>query len=590
MGIRFKLLLPILIGFISFYIVLTQYFTPLYLKNEKSIFKLDEGNLIKTISPSITQSLQSHDLAALFENLDGSMQINQSEWISLTVYDKNNHRIYPLDPPNPVANTKTITIRQSLTLDDVKFGEVLLVVNWEKEKLEKIHIAHVVTYSVIAVFGLITLLSVVWQTIWIRRPIIKLQQAAIRLKENDFDTPLLEGGHDEIGTLGHVFDSMRSTIKTSRLELESALNSAQENELKNRTILATTPDTIITLDAENHITAVNMGAENTFKYKVKDIINQNIAILLDENSAKILTKELNETARKEYPLTIGVSTDLMGLKNNGEKFPVEININKLFLSPDHAYTLVIRDISERKKVDKIKNEFISIVSHELRTPLTAMQGALKLLQHSINHTLNESNSSLLDIAIRNTKRLLMLINDILDISKLESGNIQLHYSEFSVMSFLEQAIVINQSYAKEHNTLFNITEGIDPDILVRTDYDRLMQVMSNLLSNAAKFSPENRPVEVSAKLNVNEVIVKVTDHGSGIPKEFQDKLFDKFTQENSGTTRQTGGTGLGLNISRNLIEHMGGDIGFNSEKGKATEFYFCLPIYSHVIQKQNSGL
>ena len=184
---------------------------------------------------------------------------------------------------------------------------------------------------------------------------------------------------------------------------------------------------------------------------------------------------------------------------------------------------------------------------------------------------------MLDVANRNVHRLLTLIKDILDVSKLESGEINFLFEEVEAKSFIENSVELNQEYAKKHNTEF-ICMHLDENIILNIDKDRLAQVMSNLLSNAAKYSPEHTSVEIYSEVTNKILRVSVKDYGKGVPEEFQPQLFEKFTQSSSGDTRQVGGTGLGLNISQMIVEKLGGKIGFDTIIDKQTIFYFEFPI------------
>lgn len=230
-----------------------------------------------------------------------------------------------------------------------------------------------------------------------------------------------------------------------------------------------------------------------------------------------------------------------------------------------------------EKANEAKSNFLSSMSHELRTPLTAIKGGLDLLTNGLGLTLPDKANVMLDIANRNVRRLLTLINDILDVSKLESGEFNFLFEDLEAKPFIESNVELNQAYAKQHNTEF-ICKHIDENIILNVDKDRLSQVMSNLLSNAAKYSPDNVPVEIFTSINNENLRVSIKDYGSGVPEEFQNVLFDKFTQSSSGDTRKVGGTGLGLNISQMIIEKLGGEIGFNTIIDKETTFYFELPI------------
>lgn len=180
------------------------------------------------------------------------------------------------------------------------------------------------------------------------------------------------------------------------------------------------------------------------------------------------------------------------------------------------------------------------------------------------------------MAQRNSERLSALINDILDIEKIESGQMEFRIEPVALRPFLESALVMNRMYAVRHGVNFRLEEPV-PEAAVMADRDRLLQVLTNLLSNAAKYSPHGQVISIAASMRDGQVRVAVIDRGAGVPKSFRDRIFQKFAQADSSDTRGKGGTGLGLAICKAIIEQMDGRIGFNSEPGEGTTFYFELP-------------
>jgi PAS domain S-box-containing protein len=234
------------------------------------------------------------------------------------------------------------------------------------------------------------------------------------------------------------------------------------------------------------------------------------------------------------------------------------------------------DLTERMKAELLKNEFISTVSHELRTPLTSIRGALGLVVGGALGALSEPVSKLLTIAANNSERLVRLINDILDIEKLESGQLRFELRRYALQPLIEQAIGANQAFAQQLG-VHCVLEGALPDAFAVIDPDRTIQVLTNLLSNAAKFSPQGQVVTVTFERREGQLRVSVRDRGPGIAASFHERIFQKFSQADSSDTRSKGGTGLGLNISKAIVEHQGGSIGFSSEPGQGSTFYFDLP-------------
>jgi signal transduction histidine kinase len=238
------------------------------------------------------------------------------------------------------------------------------------------------------------------------------------------------------------------------------------------------------------------------------------------------------------------------------------------------------DITELKKADIAKDEFLAKVSHELRTPLTPIHGALALIRSGKITEQPAKTGELLDMAARNCTRLMSIVNDLLDFTRINSGRFSLDRGIVVIEPFLEQVIQ-------------NKRIGIDPpiielkvgphakDLKLEADPLRIQQVVDNLVSNAMKFTEPGGHIEVGVARREGFLRVSVTDHGPGIPKDFQDRVFDAFSQADSSSTRRLGGVGLGLSISKSIIEAHGGSIGFESKDGEGTTFYFELPLASH---------
>jgi DNA-binding response OmpR family regulator len=228
-------------------------------------------------------------------------------------------------------------------------------------------------------------------------------------------------------------------------------------------------------------------------------------------------------------------------------------------------------------VERLKMEFVSTVSHELRTPLTSIRGSLGLVASGTLGKLPDRVQDMVDLAHKNTARLIKLVNDILDLEKFQSDGLEFEDQEISLRELIQAAVQENRGYGAELDVRF-VVVGEIPEVNLRGDGLRLSQALANLLSNAAKFSPRGDQVEISAEQEDYVVRIAVTDHGEGIPEEAWATLFDRFTQADASDTRRKGGTGLGLNITRSIVERHGGYISFDSEVGKGTTFYIDLPI------------
>ncbi len=258
--------------------------------------------------------------------------------------------------------------------------------------------------------------------------------------------------------------------------------------------------------------------------------------------------------------------------------PVEVILQYIsYQDQAPRFIAMVRDITERKKIDRMKNEFVSTVSHELRTPLTSIRGSLGLISGGAVGDLPEKMQQMIQIASNNTERLLLLINDILDIQKIESGQMLFKFAPLDVMALLDQAVEDNESYARQYGVQFEITLRKD-GAHVMGDHDRLIQVLNNLLSNAAKFSPQGGKIELAVAQHGKTIRISVTDHGAGIPEEFQPSLFEQFTQSDASDSRQKGGTGLGLSIVKAIIDKHGGRVDYITRQGVGTTMFIELPI------------
>lgn len=245
---------------------------------------------------------------------------------------------------------------------------------------------------------------------------------------------------------------------------------------------------------------------------------------------------------------------------------------------------IARDVEEEKRIAQMKNDFVSVVSHELRTPLTSIRGSLGLIAGGVAGELPEKARALVEIASKSCERLVRLINDILDVEKIESGQMGFHFVPVELAPLIERAVEDNRAYAEGYGVELRVA-ATAAGARVWGDPDRLLQVMTNLISNAVKFSPRGGTVEIAAARGAGDVRVSVTDHGRGIPPELAPRIFERFAQADSSSTRDKGGTGLGLSISRAIVERHHGRIGFTSEPGVATTFFCDLPEWEALVDE-----
>lgn len=244
--------------------------------------------------------------------------------------------------------------------------------------------------------------------------------------------------------------------------------------------------------------------------------------------------------------------------------------------PNALYLLTFADVTEARRAERLKSEFVSTVSHELRTPVTSIKGSLKMLAGPLAGELPDRPRSLVDIALRNADRLALLIDDILDVEKIESGRMEFRFEPCEVNRLLEDAVEANRPYAEARGVALAI-QPLSTPVEVSADSHRIQQVLANLISNAVKFSEADGVVTVAAGLSDDHAVLSVTDHGPGIPADFQSRIFERFAQADASDARAKGGTGLGLSIAKAIVEKHRGAISFSSRPG-GTKFQFTLPI------------
>jgi len=347
-----------------------------------------------------------------------------------------------------------------------------------------------------------------------------------------------------------------------------------ETEAELRGIHAHIGEGIATFDQKGCFMTANPALERMFGTSIASLKDLPFARLLKLQDRKRWADLFSGFLRDTQPV---VTVEFQALRADMiTTFPIEISLSQMPVAAETRVIAVLRDVTERKKVERLKSEFIATVSHELRTPLTAIRGALGLLDGGIEGELAEPSNELLRIALNNSKRLGRLIDDILDMEKFGSSDVKFNYDRIDVAELITESIQANRGFAEQYAVVLQI-DDIEPGLSVWVDAERLIQVMTNLLSNAVKFSSAGGLVQVKAGSRGDCAWIDVRDSGVGIPEDFQASVFEKFTQADASDTRAAGGTGLGLYISKIIVERMQGRIGFASTPGQGTTFHVELP-------------
>ncbi len=337
------------------------------------------------------------------------------------------------------------------------------------------------------------------------------------------------------------------------------------------------PIAVFEVDPRATILDMNPAAENLFGYAAPEMVGRNcISMLLNPDDRESTDKWWADLVAQGRPATVVAERCL---RRDGLELACEWTMTPLVDDDNQIVSVILqgRDITQQRAAERMRSEFTSTLSHELRTPLTSIIGSLQLLRAGALGEVSKEQDEMVEIAEKNSQRLLDLINEVLDIEKIESGQLTLVPEPMPLDALLGESLRLNQGYADRFRANLAL-HGEVPQVVVRADRKRLMQVMTNLLSNAAKFSPPNSAVDVTVAQKDAAVRVEVSDRGPGIPEAFRGRIFGRFAQADSADSRVKGGTGLGLAICKRLVEMMQGRIGFEDREGGGTTFFFELPV------------
>lgn len=332
-------------------------------------------------------------------------------------------------------------------------------------------------------------------------------------------------------------------------------------------ILENAVEAILVVSSTGKIEKANPAAARLFGYSLLNLYRLGLTDLVPSVADKIAINHLLDAPREQ-----------LARRSDGSNLTVELSVSPVDVAERLMFSLIIHDVTERKKVEQLKAEFISTVSHELRTPLTSIKGGLRLMLSGELGVINEKIHAMLKIAANNTDRLSRLVNDILDIDRLELGRVELNLQLQPLFPLLKQAVEQHLSYADRYAVHLYLVE-LDPalqEVKVKLDADRFLQVMSNLISNAIKFSHRDSQVSIHIMPVEQGIEIAVKDEGQGIPAAFRQRIFSRFAQVDSSDSRHRDGSGLGLSITKVLVERMGGSIRYESEEDRGTCFFVRL--------------
>jgi PAS domain S-box-containing protein len=402
--------------------------------------------------------------------------------------------------------------------------------------------------------------------------ITERKRAEVELRQSKADLELRVA--ERTAALTHLNQQLQSEL-VERLRTQEAL---QVSQARFAGILEIAHDAIIAINSAQQIILFNQGAETVFGYAAAEVLHQPLDCLMPVRFIQAHRQHVatfNQAGHPAQPM--GKRREIFGRRKNGQEFPAEASISRLDLGDEKILTVILRDVSDRDQMERMKDEFISIVSHELRTPLAAIHGSLGMLASGLV-TQPEKERRLLQIAADSTDRLIRLINDILDIERIESGKVQIVKTPCRVVDLMTQACNMVQPLFDQAGITLATDPSLIQDLAIAGDGDRIVQTFTNLLSNAIKFSPAATTVWFTAVPQAQMVQFNIQDQGRGIPPDQLDTIFERFQQVDASDSRNHEGTGLGLAICRSIVHQHGGKIWVDSTLGQGSTFHFTVPL------------
>ena len=379
----------------------------------------------------------------------------------------------------------------------------------------------------------------------------------------------------EFNKLGLAFNQMTKQLDIyKQMDIEKILNEKSKAEA----IVESISDGIIVTDMNNNIILVNEAAEKIFNIKEQDVLDRQF--LEGINNPKIF--DSIQEVLKNKNLKSSLKQIEISLASNNKKMYCKVYVSSISKNNENIGVItLLQDITKSKEIDKMKTEFIATVSHEFKTPLTSIGMSVDLLSADKDINSNPMHKDLIRIIKEEKERMVYLIKDLLDLSKIETGKGQIKLENCKLKSILENSIEDLKNYCDEQEAEVTL-ENIDENLSVYADPSKISLVIKNLISNAVKYRKENVKPKILIDIikKSNNVIVSVKDNGRGIPQDYLEKIFEKFIQVKVSNDGKIEGTGLGLSICKGIIKAHNGEIWVESTVDKGSTFYFSLKSFN----------
>ncbi len=377
-----------------------------------------------------------------------------------------------------------------------------------------------------------------------------------------------------------------------------AFEALQKTERKFRGILEAFPDPTILVDHQGRITLASRQTERVLGYRPEEVVGHSVEILMPERFRETHGHHLRSFFAAPRMRPMGSGLELAAQRKDGSEFPIEVSLSPLETEDQTAVLAVIRDITDRKRqetaiaqrsaeletanealrtADRYKDEFLSVISHELRTPLNFITGFASIIDDEVAGYVNPQQHAYLAKIMLGADRMLELVNNLLDMSRIQAGKLHIEPDPMPYVPIVAEALAQLRPLI-DQKRISLIVDMPDEEVVVMIDARRVIQVLTNLVDNAVKFTPEAGEIRVRTRVEGDHLLTEVIDNGPGISTESQEKLFKPFSQVDMSSTRHVGGSGLGLTISKALVEAHGGTVGVCSQPGDGSTFWFRLPL------------
>ncbi len=400
------------------------------------------------------------------------------------------------------------------------------------------------------------------------RPLTEMTAATGKIASGEYDIALQVETKDELATLAREITTMSQKLKAFRdLNVGKVIVEKQRSDA----IVQSIADGIIVVDSELKIIAINPIAANIANVKSMLAIDNHF---LDVFSDRSVYQHLKRTAKTGKSPQL--EDDILTVEREKYTLYYKFAVTPVVTKTEEVVgaILLLQDVTKLKELDNLKSEFVATASHELRTPLTGMAMSLNLLAETTEDKLSRSESELLDAAVEDVERLRGLVNDLLDLSKIESGKLKLDFADVRVNFLLDKAVSALKIQA-EQNQVALLKQPLSLDIKTKVDANKIIWVLTNLIANALRYSDPGGEIKIGATSRNSWIEIFVSDSGAGIPTEYQNKIFDKFVQVE--TEKDVGGSGLGLAICKEMVQAHGGRIWVDSRVGEGSTFTFTIP-------------